>query len=210
MSQFAWISLVDAGAAQLAAAQAWRDATLLPQVAVLPGARKSHLYCAFNTAQLAVVTQLSAGAPRPAAAQPAPAGMALRQDLAELTYEKLQTETDHQEDEALLYSVRFTVPGDWADEFDRWYEEEHLAMIYGCRHWSMTRRYRYVQATPSGPTHLALHYLSDARGLDAPQLKASRATPWRKKFLGQPWFTGGDKMIYYRQTLWPQPAAGDE
>ena len=210
MSHFAWIALVDSGAAQLAAAQAWRDTTLLPQAAAQPGALKSHLYGAFNAAQLALVTQLCAGAPGPAAAPPAPAGMVLRQDLAELTYEKLQPGTDDQEDEALLYSVRFTVPADWAAEFDRWYEEEHLAMIYGCRHWSMTRRYRFVQAAPGGPTHLALHYLSDARGLDAPQLKASRATPWRKKFLGQPWFTGGDKMIYFRQTLWPQPEAIDD
>lgn len=202
MKHLAWIGLIDASAAQLASAQAWRDDTLLPLVAALPGVEKSRLYAAFNATQLAVVAQLSAGsAPRAVASPPRPANMQFRQDLAELSYEMLQPGTRKQDDDAILYSVRFTVPNNWTEEFDRWYEEEHIPMIYGCKHWSMTRRYRVIEPGPGGPTHLALHYLSDARGFDAPELKASRVTPWRNKFLGQHWFTNVEKMIYFRQSL---------
>jgi hypothetical protein len=200
MTQLAWIGLLEAEGGQLGEAQAWRDGTLLPRVQALPGLRQTHLYAAFNAAQLALVAQVSEPLHAGAAIAPdAPAGMALRQQLAELTYEKLQSGSHAGEDEALLYSVRFAVPREWTEEFDSWYEQEHIPMIYGCPHWSMTRRYRFLEGGPGAPTHLALHYLSDARGFDAPQLRAARLTPWRRKFLGQRWFTQVDKMIYFRQ-----------
>lgn len=205
MTQLAWVALLDAGATGLAEAQAWRDATLLPQLAALPGVQKVHLYAAFNVPQLALVAQLTGdGAARAAAT---PAGLQVRQHLAELTFEKRQSGARDPDEEALLYSVRFTVPGEWTEEFDRWYEEEHIPMIYGCRHWSMSRRYRFVEAGAGGPTHLALHYLADARGFDAPELKAARVTPWRNKFIGQRWFSEVEKMIYFRQS--PPPPLPD-
>ncbi len=194
-----WIGLVDAGAPQVAAAQAWRDQTLAQKIKSMPEVRQIHLYSAFNSAQLAVVAQLLEPVESGVSERP-PSGLTFRQDLAELSYEKVQSGAVNPEESALLYSVRFVVPVEWTEEFDRWYEEEHLAMIYGCKFWAMTRRYRLVQATPQDQTHLALHYLSDARGFDAPELKESRKTPWRKKFLAERWFTEVEKMIYFRQT----------
>jgi len=198
---FALIALLDADAQQAGGARAWRDQVLLPAVSALPGAGMSHIYGAFNANQLALVTQLGDTAPTMQAPPAPPPRVSLRLDLAELTYEKLQPGTRDPLDVGILYSVRFKVPPDWADEFDRWYEEEHLEMIYGSRQWSMSRRYRIVESAPGGDTHLALHYLSDARGLDAPQAKAARITPWRNRLVTQRWFTDVEKMIYFGQTL---------
>jgi hypothetical protein len=196
------ISVLEPNGATLPQVQAWRDSTLLPQLSKLPRVEAVRSYAAFNAPQLVVVTQVPLDQVPPTAAQlPEARGSAVRTGAAELTYEIVQPGVVQPAEEALLYSVRFKVPDDWVDEFDRWYEQEHLAMIYECRHWSMSRRYRFVQPGPGGATHLALHYLNDARGLDAPQLKSARLTPWRNKFLGERWFTNVDKMIYFRQTL---------
>lgn len=185
-------------------APGWRDAALLPGFAEAPEVAAVRSYAAFNGARQAVVAQLRAGAPVDwAPAIDAPAGLAVRQAVAELAYEIVQPGVQDAAEAALLYEVRFAVPPGWAGEFDRWYEQEHLAMIYGSPYWSATRRYRFAQPGPGGATHLALHYLNDARGFDAPQLKASRVTPWRNKFLGERWFTDVEKVIYFRQTPAP-------
>ena len=205
MSSLALIALLDPDAQHAGQARAWRDDVLLRCLSALPGAGLSHGYAAFNAHQLALVTQFDAGtAPRESGTPRVPDGVLLRLDLAVLTYEKLQPATPVRLEQGILYSVRFNVPADWADEFDRWYEEEHLEMIYGCDQWAMSRRYRFVDAASACGTHLALHYLSDARGLDAPQLKAARTTPWRNRLVTQRWFTDVEKMIYFQQTL-PQP-----
>ncbi|GAA5231933.1 hypothetical protein GCM10025795_03770 [Verticiella sediminum] len=156
------------------------------------------LYAAFNMSRLALVAPCDAPPSPDAQRLPVPPGSAFRQELGELTYEKRQRGANAAGHERILYAVRFNVPDTWTDEFDRWYEEEHIPMIYGCRHWAMTRRYRLHRAGEGDASHLALHYLSDAGGLDAPELQAARQTPWRKKFLEQDWFTAVDKIVYFR------------
>lgn len=201
MTHRIWLGTLDPERGAAPRAQAWRDASLVPGLARTPGLEAVRSYAAFNSARMAVVAQWDGGAASAwAPAIDAPAGVAARPAMAELAYEIVQPGVKDPAEEALLYEVRFAVPPDWSDEFDRWYEQEHLAMIYESPHWSMSRRYRFVQPAPGGATHLALHYLNDARGLDAPQLKAARVTPWRNKFLGQRWFIDVEKTLYFRQT----------
>jgi len=162
------------------------------------GATEQSLYAAFNRHHLTLVAQAASPINAELQALPAaPAGTEIRQEVGKLTYEKRQQGVTEPPRDAILYSVRFRVPDDWVEEFDRWYEEEHIAMIYGSPHWAVTRRYRLQAEGPNDATHLALHYLSSAVGLDAPELVASRLTPWRKKFLDQHWFTSSDKTIYF-------------
>jgi len=198
---FACVAVIDASPAAAATATAWRDSVVYAALDASPQVQRLRAYAGFNTRQSAVIGQCADSLVASFDPHgPPPEGVSLRVELAELTYEKLQAGVENADEEAILYSVQFKVPDDWTAEFDRWYEEEHVPMIYECRDWSMTRRYRLGSAERGGPTHLALHYLSSARGLDAPQLRAARVTPWRNKFLGQRWFTDVEKMIYFRQT----------
>jgi hypothetical protein len=91
----------------------------------------------------------------------------------------------------------FKVPPEWHGEFDAWYDQEHMPMIFACEDWYMTTRY-HVQG--SEWTHLALHRIGGAGAFDSPALKAARLTPWRKKLLEHRWFTDVDKMIYFKQS----------
>ena len=200
-----WIILIDAGSLlQLPQAQQWRDHALLPALGALAGVRELRAYCAFNLPELAVLAQLAEGADLNALSATSlqlPPGVRLRQDFVQPSFEHVQTGVTQPQEAGLLYSVRFVVPPAWHDEFDRWYEQEHIPMIYGCKDWAMSRRYRFAVPGANTATHLALHWLSDARALDAPELRAARATPWRRKFLGERWVTDVDKMIYFRQRL---------
>ncbi len=206
-SPFVWLGLMDHDGACAPAARAWCDAALASQAGTAGSDPPPSLYSAFNRHSLALVAQSAAPVAVDAAELPAlPPGAALRQEVGELSYERRQSGVSVTGREPILYSVRFKVPDDWTEEFDRWYEEEHVPMIYDCQHWAMTRRYRLKRAGAHEASHLALHYLFDARGLDAPQLVAARKTPWRQKFLQQRWFTDVEKIIYLRLDSASEPA----
>lgn len=204
MNEFIWMTKIKALDMSLSAMTDWRDKEFQAHIKSRSAECSTHNFCAFNVDQLAVITQssnaqmadwcLSTDMPQ------IPPGLALSQDFAELTYTKRQDRLVDENLASILYSVGFSVPAEWADEFDDWYEKEHLPMIYPCQHWAMTKRYRIIQSDQgSTTTHLALHYLTDASGLDAPELKAARLTPWRNKLVKQPWFTQSEKWIYFRQ-----------
>ena len=59
MTKLVYISQLDGGSSRLNEAQQWRDLTLLPHVSAVEGAQTSHVYCAFNSPQVALVAQLS-------------------------------------------------------------------------------------------------------------------------------------------------------
>ncbi len=87
-----------------------------------------------------------------------------------------------------LYVVLFAVPADRADDFDRWYDEDHCPLLLRSRHWWQIRRYRIASATPDRWTHLALHYLGDLAALESPERAQARSTPWRARLAAEPWF----------------------
>lgn len=89
-----------------------------------------------------------------------------------------------------LYTVGFKVPADRADEFDRWYREEHVPLLMECTDWWMVRRFRVISGEPAPPTHLALHYLGNASALESDARARARATPWRAKLATETWFKG--------------------
>ena len=93
-------------------------------------------------------------------------------------------------DAPFLVSVYFSVPDDRADEFNRWYNEEHVPMLLGCSDWLMCRRFTVEDGDPEPWTHLALHYLRDEKALKSPERAAANETPWRKKLAEESWFRG--------------------
>jgi hypothetical protein len=93
-------------------------------------------------------------------------------------------------DAPFLYAVFFSVPDERVDEFNRWYEEEHVAMLLRCKDWLMVRRFEVYESEPQPWTHLALHYIASLDALKSPQLEAARTTEWRDKLAAEAWFRG--------------------
>jgi hypothetical protein len=93
-------------------------------------------------------------------------------------------------DALALYVVWFSVPTDRADEFNAWYDRDHVPALFDCPDWLATRRFRVFDGEPKGKTHLALHYLADLRALDSPARARARESPWRRRLAAEPWFQG--------------------
>ena len=210
MDEFIWMARIKSNGMTLSDLTQWRDEELIHHFKSPIENGSLSCYCAFNVNQLAFVMEMQAlhGSEKtfPISSHQTPQTLLLQQELAQLTFEKRQQGASNHEIANILYSVAFAVPDQWSDEFDDWYEKEHIPMIYKCEHWAMTKRYRIIQkdsASTTGSTHLALHYLTDAAGLDAPELKAARHTPWRNQWVQHPWFNNSEKLIYFRQRITP-------
>jgi len=93
-------------------------------------------------------------------------------------------------DAPVLYAVFFEVPADRADEFGRWYAEDHIPTLMKCADWLMVRRFEIIDGEPGKYTHLALHYLASTDALSAPEREEARASPWRAKLAAESWFKG--------------------
>jgi len=96
----------------------------------------------------------------------------------------------------IAYPVFFGVPPSREEEFNRWYDEEHIAILLGCEQWLACRRFRLLTPHPDGYTHLALHYLADLRALQSPQRDRARRTPWRDSLATESWFRGEYRVCY--------------
>lgn len=90
----------------------------------------------------------------------------------------------------VLYAVWFEVPDDALEEFDAWYDLDHVPALMKCKDWWMVRRFRVIDGEPTRANRLALHYLADPGALNSPERAAARATPWRERLAQRPWFKG--------------------
>jgi hypothetical protein len=99
-----------------------------------------------------------------------------------------RTEAYRALDAPLLYAVAFNIPNEAQAEFDAWYETEHVPLLLECKDWLMVRSLRVADGVPEKYTHLALHYLADARALQAPERDAARKTDWRNRLAKNVWF----------------------
>ena len=97
----------------------------------------------------------------------------------------------------VLYAVFFSVPAEREQEFNAWYEEEHMELLERCAYWPMCRRYRIRDPRAGGFTHIALHYLTDLRALESPERDRARSTPWRDRLATETWFKG-EYLVYYQ------------
>ena len=79
-----------------------------------------------------------------------------------------------------LLAVWMDIPAALEEDFNRWYDEEHLAERAGIPGFLNARRYRSLQGTP---TYIALYDTVDARVLQSETyLKvANNPTPWTQR-----------------------------
>jgi len=195
-----WLGLAESASVPLPALTAWRDSVAAAHAALMPGVEGLRRYTAFNISRTLLVADISGRLDPDGPPIRAPDGIAFTSLTAIRQSEFRQPGVGDPLSAPLLYSVLFSVPPHWWAPFDEWYETEHIPMILECEHWAMTRRCRLTPDTSVRWTHLAIHYVMDARAFDSPALKAARLTPWRAKFLEQDWFTSPDKAIYFQQT----------
>ena len=91
-------------------------------------------------------------------------------------------------DAPILYAVFFSVPDDRVDEFNKWYNEEHVPLLLKCSHWQRIRRFEIYDGEPQPWTHMALHYITDMAAFDSNEWAAARETDWHKKLSEEAWF----------------------
>src|SRR5918996_974873 len=79
-----------------------------------------------------------------------------------------------------LLMVWADVPPEAEAEFDRWYNEEHLAERLAVPGFLSAARY---EAVKGGPKHLACYEVESAAALESPAYKKAQAnpTPWTKR-----------------------------
>src|SRR6266850_3821059 len=79
-----------------------------------------------------------------------------------------------------LLMVWCDVPADKEQEFNRWYNEEHLAERLAVPGFLSAARY---EAVKGGPKHLAVYELESPAVLESPAYKKVQAnpTPWTKR-----------------------------
>lgn len=99
---------------------------------------------------------------------------------------------------AVLYPVFFNVPEARDDDFNAWYEQDHVPLLFGHPDWLMCRRFRIRDGEPGRWTHLALHYLAHEDALNSPERERARATPWRARLASEPWFNA-HYLLFKRQ-----------
>lgn len=52
----------------------------------------------------------------------------------------------------------FNIPAEHHEDFNDWYESDHIPLLMQCKEWLMVRRMRIADGVPGHYTHMALHY----------------------------------------------------
>jgi pimeloyl-ACP methyl ester carboxylesterase len=87
----------------------------------------------------------------------------------------------------VLVAASMRLPESHLEEFDRWYEQEHVGMVSKIPGWLRTRRFKMLVGgvdgmPPAGQVEcLAVHDFEHADGLKGPEMQAALSTPWREE-----------------------------
>ena len=95
--------------------------------------------------------------------------------------------------------IEVDVPAELEDEFNRWYDEEHIPMLAKVPQWVRSRRFvlQFTRALGAEKAlvdkygegkvakYLAIHEYADAHAGDTGEFKAALNTPWAKAILGK-------------------------
>ena len=115
------------------------------------------------------------------------------------TYEKVPVAVPPRQGDAydvhspgpFVSAVFVDVPPEYEEDFNRWYDEEHTALLAKAPQWVRTTRYVYRDGAASGsdeslkpkkvPKFLALHEWTDLSVMATEEFTATISTPWMKK-----------------------------
>jgi hypothetical protein len=78
-----------------------------------------------------------------------------------------------------LYTVHTDIPADVVDDYNAWYDEEHLPRLVGVP--GIERARRYVADGNSSPRYLTAYDLSIKDAFESPAGLVARKTPWTER-----------------------------
>jgi hypothetical protein len=78
-----------------------------------------------------------------------------------------------------LYIVHTDIPSDVVDDYNAWYDEEHLPRLVGVP--GVERARRYVADESLSPRYLTAYDLSIRGAFESPQGLKARKTPWTER-----------------------------
>lgn len=96
-----------------------------------------------------------------------------------VTVQDRRSDADDPGSTGALLSVGVTVRAGHEQDFETWYEEEHIPALLAIDGWLRCRRLHRLSGV--GPNHLALHELRGLEVFDDPAFQQARATPWRDR-----------------------------
>ena len=79
---------------------------------------------------------------------------------------------------AVVYSVQLNIPTDKEDEFNEWYNVDHVPALVGVPGVHRARRYRMLKGEPK---YLTLYEMDDAAILTSPEWNTARNSDWTFK-----------------------------
>lgn len=94
-----------------------------------------------------------------------------------------------------LFTVTSTVPADDHEEFEEWFDTEHIPLLLSIPGWHSSRRYQ-VAASSDGSTHLTLHLIDGPHVLKAPERAAAAKTDWASSLASRSWFALNRRAVY--------------
>lgn len=84
-----------------------------------------------------------------------------------------------EQDTPWLYIVHTDIPDHIVDEYNAWYDREHLPRLVSVP--GVVRARRYAAVTTSGPKYLTAYELTDRDAFESPAGLQARKTPWTAK-----------------------------
>ncbi len=78
-----------------------------------------------------------------------------------------------------LYIVHTDIPADVVDDYNAWYDDEHLPRLVGVP--GVERARRYVADTDLSPRYLTAYDLSIKDAFESPEGLKARKTPWTER-----------------------------
>ncbi len=97
---------------------------------------------------------------------------------------------------AFISVVAFAVPDDEAEQFDDWYEYEHVPRLLEAEDWLRVRRYRVIDGDGGQWTHFAIHELASIDVMNSPERAHARKGPKRDALVGREWFGKSGRWLY--------------
>lgn len=83
------------------------------------------------------------------------------------------------QDTPWLYIVHTDIPDHIVDEYNAWYDKEHLPRLVSVP--GVVRARRYTAVSASGPRYLTAYELTDRDAFESPAGLQARKTPWTAK-----------------------------
>ncbi|KAH9950888.1 hypothetical protein B0H21DRAFT_407137 [Amylocystis lapponica] len=87
--------------------------------------------------------------------------------------------------------VSLQIKPEYVEEFNKWYDEEHIPMLAKVPGWVRSRRFELrdirrlgkERHLPQPPRHLAMHEWESLDAFDTEEYKAALSTPWLEKIM---------------------------